>query len=64
MRVTFGNMAKLRYTAGELNSVGPGVKQINKFSGSQRQIKMMKKAKIYNYFIQNGSLPSGNKIFR
>ena len=53
-----------RYTAGELNGVGSAVKQVNEFSGSQRQIKMMEKAKIYNYFIQNGSLPPGNKIFR
>ena len=53
-----------RYTPGELNQVGPGVRQVNEFSGTQRQIKMMEKAKIYNYFFQNGTLPPGNKIFR
>ncbi|RMZ59698.1 RHS repeat-associated core domain-containing protein [Chryseobacterium nematophagum] len=51
-----------RYSAGELN--GLGVKQVNEFSGTQRQIKMVEKAKIYNYFFQNGQLPPGNKIFR
>ncbi|AZA80831.1 sugar-binding protein [Chryseobacterium lactis] len=53
-----------RYSDSELKSIGPGVKQVNEFSGTQRQIKMMEKAKIYNYFFQNGNLPPGNKIFR
>ena len=53
-----------RYSDSQLKQVGPGVKQVNEFSGTQRQIKMMEKAKIYNYFFQNGTLPPGNKIFR
>lgn len=53
-----------RYMPGELNTKGPGVIQHNEFSGTQRQIKMMEKSKIYNYFFQNGKLPPGNKIFR
>jgi len=51
-----------RYTPGGLRSIG--VEQVNEFSGTQRQIKMMEKTKIYNYFFQNGKLPPGNKIFR
>ncbi|AWM13817.1 type IV secretion protein Rhs [Flavobacterium sediminis] len=40
------------------------VQQVNEFSGSQLQIKIAEKSKIYNYFLQNGHLPPGNKIFR
>lgn len=53
-----------RYSDSYLKTIGPGVKQYNEFSGTQRQIKMMEKTKIYNYFFQNGTLPPGNKIFR
>lgn len=53
-----------RYSRSELGQIGPGVQQYNEFSGTQRQIKMMEKTKIYNYFFQNGTLPPGNKIFR
>ncbi|PUV24416.1 DUF6443 domain-containing protein [Sphingobacterium athyrii] len=53
-----------RYSDAQLRQVGPGVRQVNEFSGTQRQIKMMEKTKIYNYFFQNGALPPGNKIFR
>ncbi len=51
-----------RYSEKDLRAIG--VRQINEFSGTQRQIKMMEKAKIYGYYFQNGQLPPGNKIFR
>ncbi|MBY0067111.1 MULTISPECIES: DUF6443 domain-containing protein [Empedobacter] len=51
-----------RYSGKELGAIG--VEQKNEFSGTQRQIKMMEKAKIYGYYFQNGQLPPGNKIFR
>ncbi|KUJ56383.1 RHS repeat-associated core domain-containing protein [Chryseobacterium aquaticum] len=53
-----------RYSPSELRGIGSGLIQKNEFSGTQRQIKMMEKSKIYNYFFQNGNLPPGNKIFR
>lgn len=34
------------------------------FFGNQSEIKVQEKVMIYWYTIQNGSLPSGNKIFR
>jgi hypothetical protein len=51
-----------RYSQSELN--GLGVRQVNEFYGNQVQIKVVEKMKIYNYFLQNGHLPPGNKIFR
>jgi hypothetical protein len=51
-----------RYSPGQLS--GLNVQQVNEFSGSQMSIKIAEKAKIYNYFITNGQLPPGNKIFR
>lgn len=51
-----------RYTSGQLS--GWGVRQVNEFYGNQVQIKVMEKTKIYGYFLQNGHLPPGNKIFR
>lgn len=43
---------------------GLRVEQINEFRGNQVQIKVMEKTKIYGYFLRNGHLPPGNKIFR
>ncbi len=40
------------------------VQMFPEFFGNQVQIKVMEKTKIYTYFIQNGHLPPGNKIFR
>lgn len=37
---------------------------VPEFYGNQVQIKVVEKMKIYNYFLQNGHLPPGNKIFR
>jgi RHS repeat-associated protein len=51
-----------RYYDSYLN--GLGVKQENEFFGNQVQIKVMEKKKLYSYFLQNGHLPPGNKIFR
>jgi hypothetical protein len=51
-----------RYSQGQLS--GWKVQQVDEFSGSQMQIKIAEKSKIYNYFISNGQLPPGNKIFR
>jgi len=54
-----------RYSADDLSTVGAGgVTQYNEFTGTQTQVKAMEKVKIYNYFITNGQLPPGNKIFR
>jgi RHS repeat-associated protein len=54
-----------RYNSSDLGGIGAGgVSQYNEFSGTQIQIKAMEKAKIYSYFMVNGHLPAGNKIFR
>lgn len=54
-----------RYDAGYLNSIGlGGVTLTPQFYGNQMQIKIVEKSKIYTYFINNGQLPPGNKIFR
>jgi hypothetical protein len=34
------------------------------FFGNMIQIKIEEKRKLYGYFIRNGTLPPGNKIFR
>ncbi|GAA0875033.1 hypothetical protein GCM10009118_14410 [Wandonia haliotis] len=52
-----------RYSDGYLQSVG-GVQLFTEFRGNQVQIKVMEKTKIYGYFLRNGHLPPGNKIFR
>ncbi len=51
-----------RYTQTYLNTMS--LKRVDEFWGNQRAIKIVEKAKIYNYFLQNGNLPAGNKIFR
>jgi RHS repeat-associated protein len=51
-----------RYSQAMLNNMG--LVQINEFFGNQVQIKVMEKKKIYDYFLQTGHLPPGNKIFR
>ncbi len=51
-----------RYSDNWLRS--SGLRQVNEFFGNQVQIKVMEKTKIYGYFLQNGHLPPGNKIFR
>ncbi|MNL58348.1 hypothetical protein D3C87_1819760 [compost metagenome] len=54
-----------RYDPAFLESIGPaGVQFQQQFPGNQMQIKIAEKSKIYNYFLQNGHLPPGNKIFR
>jgi RHS repeat-associated protein len=54
-----------RYSQSYLNSIGAGgVRMREEFYGTQKQIKIAEKAKIYNYFLHNGHLPAGNKIFR
>jgi hypothetical protein len=51
-----------RYSQNYLNS--NRVQMFPEFYGNQVQIKVMEKNKIYSYFLQNGHLPPGNKIFR
>ncbi len=51
-----------RYSQVMLSNMG--LQQINEFVGNQVQIKVMEKKKIYDYFLQTGHLPPGNKIFR
>ncbi|WP_366091718.1 RHS repeat-associated core domain-containing protein [uncultured Flavobacterium sp.] len=53
-----------RYTQTQLDGIGPGVKQVNEFEGTKTQARIAEKSKIVNYYIQNGQLPPGNKIFR
>jgi RHS repeat-associated protein len=51
-----------RYSDPELTRTG--VRQVNEFFGSQVEIKVAEKVKIYGYFATHGHLPPGNKIFR
>jgi RHS repeat-associated protein len=51
-----------RYSQNFLNT--NRVQLFPEFYGNQVQIKVMEKNKIYGYFLQNGHLPPGNKIFR
>jgi len=51
-----------RYSQSFLNT--NRVQLFPEFFGNQVQIKVMEKTKIYGYFLQNGHLPPGNKIFR
>ena len=40
------------------------VEMITQKVGPQREMKIEEKRKIYQYFIEKGHLPPGNKIFR
>jgi len=51
-----------RYSQTQLNNWG--VAKFDEYRGNQVQIKVMEKTKIYDYFLLNGHLPPGNKIFR
>lgn len=51
-----------RYSDSYLN--GARLQQINLFPGNQIEIKIQEKITIYGYFMERGSLPPGNKIFR
>jgi len=51
-----------RYSQGYLNSMG--LIMNSQFYGNQMEIKIQEKVMIYGYFMQNGSLPAGNSIFR
>jgi RHS repeat-associated protein len=54
-----------RYDPAYLRSIGPGgVTFERQIPGNQKQIKVYEKVKIYHYFLTNGHLPPGNKIFR
>lgn len=54
-----------RYTDDYKGSIGtPGVQEVIQFTGTQMQIKIAEKSKIYNYYLEKGHLPPGNKIFR
>jgi len=54
-----------RYSQDYLDGIGAGGVNIQpQFYGNQMQIKVAEKVKIYNYFLTNGHLPPGNKIFR
>lgn len=57
-------MGNGRYLESNLNSIGGGVTLVPQFYGNQMQIKIAEKSKIYGYFLSNGELPPGNKIFR
>ena len=41
-----------------------GVRQVNEYRGTQTGALIQEKLKIYSYFIEKGSLPPGNRIFR
>jgi RHS repeat-associated protein len=69
MNLKIGNVWKYgettkndRYRQTKLNNWG--VEQVDEFHGNRVQIKVMEKVKIYGYFLLNGHLPPGNKIFR
>ncbi len=51
-----------RYSDPEL--IRLGVRQVDEFPGNQIEIKVAEKTKIWAYFIVQGHLPPGNKIFR
>lgn len=54
-----------RYSRPQLDAIGTGgVTQNPLYFGNQVQIKIAEKQAIYGYFLQNGHLPPGNKIFR
>jgi hypothetical protein len=43
---------------------GLGVKYVTEFKGGRTQALVQEKLKIYSYFLEHGSLPPGNYIFR
>ncbi|XHR97255.1 RHS repeat-associated core domain-containing protein [Mucilaginibacter sp. UC70_90] len=43
---------------------GAGLEQINMFQGNQMEIRIQEKIMIYGYFMEHGTLPAGNSIFR
>jgi hypothetical protein len=51
-----------RYPNSYLNSMG--LQMVPQFFGNQMEIKIQEKIMIYGYFMENGSLPPGNSIFR
>jgi RHS repeat-associated protein len=51
-----------RYSGSSLS--GAGLQQINLFSGNQMEIRVQEKIMIYAYFMEQGTLPPGNSIFR
>ncbi len=51
-----------RYSNAALRSAG--LEFIPEFYGTQTEIKIMEKIKIYNYYFAYGQLPPGNRIFR
>jgi hypothetical protein len=51
-----------RYPAGYLDKMN--LRQVNEVFGSQMQIKISEKIKIYDYYMTNSKLPPGNRIFR
>jgi len=54
-----------RYSDAFKAGIGPGgVKENPLYFGNQVQIKIAEKSAIYSYFLMNGHLPPGNKIFR
>ena len=54
-----------RYSSSVKEAIGIGGVQENQlYFGNQVQIKVAEKIAIYGYFLNNGHLPPGNKIFR
>ncbi|MEO9872989.1 DUF6443 domain-containing protein [Ekhidna sp.] len=53
-----------RYSQSYLDGIGAGVTMVPEFFGTQVEIKVAEKTKIYGYYFRNGTLPPGNKIFR
>lgn len=54
-----------RYTGSWMNSVGEGGVSMHRiYYGNQREIKLYEKKMLFDYYIKNGHLPPGNKIFR
>ncbi len=51
-----------RYSNAELGRLG--LTKVVEFQGSQKMALIQEKLKIYSYFLINGSLPPGNRIFR
>lgn len=51
-----------RYSQDYLDSLN--LDKIPEFQGTKEECLIMEKIKIYNYVINNGQLPPGNKIYR
>jgi hypothetical protein len=58
----YGETTRIRYSDKYLTAAG--LIQRDEYYGTQRQIKIMEKYRIYSYFLIWGKLPPGNKIFR